>query len=42
MEREHIVRVLHLARGNKKKASGLLGLDPATLWRKLKKYQIPL
>jgi Nif-specific regulatory protein len=39
-EREHIIRVLNLAGGNKKKASMLLGLDATTLWRKLKRYQI--
>ncbi len=42
IEREHILRVLGLTGWNKKKASGLLGMDAATLWRKLKKYGIPL
>ena len=40
MEREHILKVLNLVQGNKKKTSALLGLDTTTLWRKLKKYQI--
>lgn len=40
IEREHILRVLNLAGGSKKKASMLLGLDASTLWRKLKKYRI--
>jgi transcriptional regulator with GAF, ATPase, and Fis domain len=40
MEREHILKVLDLAGGSKKKASALLGLDTTTLWRKLKKYRI--
>ena len=40
LEREHILKVLGLVRGNKSKASRLLGLDVTTLWRKLKKYNI--
>jgi len=40
IEREHILKVLGLVRGNKSKASRLLGLDVTTLWRKLKKYNI--
>lgn len=40
IEREHILKVLGLVRGNKSKASRLLGLDVTTLWRKLKKYDI--
>lgn len=40
IEREHILKVLSLVRGNKSKASRLLGLDVTTLWRKLKKYDI--
>ncbi len=41
LEKEHILKVLNLTGGNKKRASRMLGLDPATLWRKLKSYQIP-
>lgn len=40
IEREHILKVLSLVRGNKSKAARLLGLDVTTLWRKLKKYNI--
>lgn len=40
LEKEHIVKVLSLVRGNKSKASRLLGIDNTTLWRKLKKYNI--
>lgn len=36
-ERNHIIKVLNLVDGNKKKAAKLLGLDATTLWRKLKK-----
>lgn len=42
IEREHILKVLNLTGGNKKKASVMLGLDTTTLWRKLKKYNIPV
>ncbi len=42
IEKEHILKVLNLVGGNKKKAAGLLGLDTTTLWRKLKNYRIPL
>ena len=38
VERAHVVRVLALAGGNKKKAAKLLGLPRATLYRKLEKY----
>jgi transcriptional regulator with PAS, ATPase and Fis domain len=37
MEKEHIMTVLNLVGGNKKKAATLLGLDATTLWRKLRK-----
>ena len=39
MEKEHIMRVMGLVDGQKKKAAQMLGLDPATLWRKLKRIQ---
>ena len=34
-EKEHILKVLSLAGGNKKKAAKLLGVDPTTIWRKM-------
>lgn len=39
-EREHIIKVLNLADGNRKQAAKMLGLDATTLWRKIKKYGI--
>jgi len=36
METAHIKKVLDLTGGNKKKAAALLGLNTATLWRKLR------
>ncbi|MDA8078691.1 MAG: sigma 54-interacting transcriptional regulator [Nitrospiraceae bacterium] len=36
-ELAHIMKVLNVVEGNKKKAAELLGLDTTTLWRKLKK-----
>jgi len=40
LEREHIMRVLNFTGGEKKRAASLLGIDPATLWRRLRKYNI--
>ena len=37
MERQHIIRVLRIAK-DLDEAAGILGIDPATLWRKRKKY----
>ncbi|MBN1269447.1 MAG: sigma 54-interacting transcriptional regulator, partial [Kiritimatiellae bacterium] len=37
VEYEHIGRMLKLTGGNKARAAGILGISPATLWRKLKK-----
>lgn len=37
MERRHIISVLRLAK-DKEEAAQMLGIDPATLWRKRKKY----
>jgi transcriptional regulator with GAF, ATPase, and Fis domain len=34
-EKDHIVKVLNLSGGNKKKAAKLLGVDPTTVWRKM-------
>ncbi|MGA9121272.1 MAG: sigma-54 dependent transcriptional regulator [Bacteroidota bacterium] len=37
LERQHIVRVLRVTR-DLEEAASILGIDPATLWRKRKKY----
>lgn len=37
-EREHILRALQAARGNRSEAARMLGIDRVSLWRKLKKY----
>jgi len=37
-EREHILRALEAARGNRSEAARMLGIDRVSLWRKLKKY----
>lgn len=42
MEKEHIVRVLRETNFNKSKASTLLGIDRATLYRKAQRYGISL
>ncbi|MBU0464387.1 MAG: sigma 54-interacting transcriptional regulator [Proteobacteria bacterium] len=36
MERNHILKVIEITKGNKSKASELLGISRAALWRKLK------
>ena len=40
MEREHILKVLSLTKGERKRAAGILEINPTTLWRKLKKYNL--
>jgi len=40
VERRHILRVLEHTGGNQRNASRLLGINPTTLWRKLKTYNI--
>jgi transcriptional regulator with PAS, ATPase and Fis domain len=42
LERTHIQKVLHYTRGNKTKASELLGIGLTTLYRKLEEYKISL
>ncbi len=39
MEKAHILKVLNMVQGNKKKAAKILGIDTSTLWRKLKKKE---
>ena len=41
MERRYLLRVLDATRGNKTLAAQILGLDRATLYRKLEKYAAP-
>jgi DNA-binding NtrC family response regulator/pSer/pThr/pTyr-binding forkhead associated (FHA) protein len=38
VEREHILRTLRAARGNKKAAAALLGIDRVTLYNRLRRY----
>lgn len=40
IEQEHITKVLESVDGNKATAARILGIDRATLWRKLKKYSL--
>lgn len=42
IEKEHILNVLRMTGGSKKKAAQLLGVNTATLWRRLKEYKITL
>lgn len=39
MERQHIIKVLRIAK-DLDEAAGTLGIDPATLWRKRKKFNL--
>lgn len=38
VEREHILRALYHFGGNKTRTAQSLGIDPKTLWLKLKRY----
>jgi len=40
VEKDHILHVLKLTGGNKKQAARELGMNAATLWRKLKSFQV--
>jgi DNA-binding NtrC family response regulator len=40
VEREHILGVLDSVAGNRTKAAAILGIGPATLFRKLKGYRV--
>ena len=42
IEREHILHVLESAGGHRTKAAAMLGIGPATLFRKLKGYGQPV
>lgn len=39
-EREHILSVLHLAKGNRAQAARILGISRKTLWKKLKRLDV--
>ncbi len=39
-ERYYLRRMLHLFQGNRQKMTDVLGIDRATLWRKLKKHEL--
>ena len=41
-EKEMILEALEQSNGNKAAAARALGIDPSTLWRKLKKYGIQI
>lgn len=41
-EKEMILEALQQSNGNKAAAARALGIDPSTLWRKLKKYEIKI
>lgn len=40
VERLHIKRVLSKTRGNQRRAASILGINPTTLWRKMKQFDI--
>jgi len=41
LERQHIVRVLTEMKGHRGRAAEILGIDPKTLYRKIRAYRIP-
>lgn len=40
VERLHIQRVLRKTKGNQRRAAAILGINPTTLWRKMKQFEI--
>mgnify|MGYP000964690316 CR=1 FL=1 len=40
VEQAHIRRVLRYTRGNQRQAARILGINPSTLWRKLRTHRI--
>jgi two-component system response regulator AtoC len=42
MEKEYIKHILTKTEGNQRKAAGILGINPTTLWRKLKIYNVEI
>ena len=39
LERQHILRVLEEANGNRERAAAILGISARTLYRKLREYE---
>ena len=39
-EKDCLIRALHASGGHRKKAAELLGINPATLYRKMNKYEL--
>ncbi|WP_279016389.1 helix-turn-helix domain-containing protein, partial [Alistipes finegoldii] len=37
-EKENIIRALNACNGHREQAAGMLNINPATLYRKMKKY----
>jgi DNA-binding NtrC family response regulator/Flp pilus assembly protein TadD len=42
LEKRHIMRVLQRTGGNQRRTARILGINPSTLWRKMKQYKINL
>jgi transcriptional regulator with PAS, ATPase and Fis domain len=42
LEKDHIIQVLKSTHGNKRQTAHILGINPSTLWRKMKHYGIRL
>jgi DNA-binding NtrC family response regulator len=40
LERQHILRILELAEGQKARAAAILGINRTTLWKKLRQYGV--